>query len=261
MKRPVLWLGVVTLLLGTTGCRFCSPKHPIAESMIHASDNLASRATFLKWNMRTRCASSDRLTRCSRALELASRSGFELDSLMASQPAPSVEMLDGRWHGINKGVGAAAIGLTQDIKVFSVRGSCLKGHNVAVHQVGIEQLACRGFQPKINPLTCCEKTMGNFVIQPPCKTCQPLKLDYTQADNSPLDPSRWLVDELVMIDHDMLLGKAYTKMGQHLMPVAFFVLTRAEASQCDQSFLGDQCDTMGSQRQDSIDEELPEQPD
>ena len=225
MGRPLIWIGIVTLLLGMSGCRLWLPEHPVANAVIHGSDNLASRASFLKWNMRTKCAQADRLTRCSRALALASRSGFELDNLMASQPAPSVEILDGRWHGINKGAGAAAIGLTQDIKVFSVNGRCLTGHNVAVYQVGLDDLACRGFEPKINPLTGCEKTMGNFVIQPACTSCQPLKLDYTQADNSPLDPSRWLVDELVMIDYDMLLGKAYTKMGQHLMPVAFFVLT------------------------------------
>ena len=243
MGRPLIWLAMATLLLGMSGCRLCVTEHPVANAVIHGSDNLASRASFLKWNMRTKCAQSDRLTRCSRALELASRSGFELDNLMASQPAPSIEILDGRWHGINKGAGAAAIGLTQDIKVFSVSGACLKGHNVAVHQVGIEDLSCRGFEPKINPLTGCEKTMGNFVIQQPCTSCQPIKLDYTQADNALVDPSRWLVDELVMIDHDLLLGKAYTKIGQHLMPVAFFVLTRAESPDCDQ------CDSIDCQDQ------------
>ncbi len=165
-------------------------------------------------------------------------------------------MLDGRWHGINKGAGAAAIGLTQDIKVFSVSGTCPTGHNVAVHQVSIDELDCRGFQPKISRLTGCEKTMGNFVIIPHTKSCEPLKLDYTQADNSSLDPSRWLVDELVMIDHDMLLGKAYTKVGQHLMPVAFFVLTRAESLDCDQ---GDEnCSQLSLQ---SIDNQVPQQAD
>lgn len=239
MERPKIWhwtlplLWILPLLLGITGCRICNNSHPIAETVIHASDNLASRATFFKWNIRNKCDSSDCLTRSSRALQLASHSTFELDSMMARYPAPSIDMLEGRWHGINKGVGAASIGLTQDIKVFRVQGPCPKGHNVAVHQVAIDELDCRGFEPKISPLTCCEKTMGNFVVVAPCSSCQPLKLDYTKAENSLADPSRWLVDELVMIDHDMLLGKAYAKVGQSLMPVAFFVLVRANASSCD----------------------------
>lgn len=242
MERPKIWLGILPLLLGMTGCRICNNSHPIADAVIHTSDNLASRATFLKWNMRTKCDSTDCLTRCSRALQLASHSAFELDSMMTRYPAPSIDMLEGRWHGINKGVGAAAIGLTQDIKVFSVNGPCPKGHNVAVHQVALDELDCRGFQPKISPLTCCEKTMGNFVIVAPCATCEPLKLDYTQAENSPTDPSRWLVDELVMIDHDMLLGKAYVQVGRSRMPVAFFVLVRAGASGCDSCDSCDSCD-------------------
>ena len=233
MGRPTRWLSVLALLLGATGCRFHGNQHPLAECVISGSDNLASRATFLRWNMRSRSDSADCTTPCSRALELASRSGFELDGLMASQPAPSVDMLHGRWHGINKGVGPAIIGLTQDIKVFVISGECGKGHNVAVQQVALQDLDCRGFQPKKNPLTGCEKTMGNFVIVPPCTSCQPLKLDYTQADNKIFDPSRHLVDEIVMIDNDLLLGKAYTKIGEHLMPVAFFVLMRGTAASCD----------------------------
>lgn len=242
MKRPSKLIWIVTLLLGATGCRICRDSHPIAETVIHASDNLAARASFLKWNMSTKCERSDRLTRCSRALELASHSPFELESMMSRYPAPSVEMLDGRWHGINKGIGAAAIGITQDIKVFNINSRCLKGHNVAVYQVGINDLPCNGFQPKINPLTGCEKTMGNFVIVPASCTCEPLKLDYTIADNSMCDPSRWLVDELVMIDHDMLLGRAYTKIGKHMMPVAFFVLVRAHGTQCDPCDGAAECD-------------------
>lgn len=235
MKCPTAWPWMVVLLFAIAGCRVCGEAHPIAEAVIHTSDNLASRATFLRWNMRSKCETADHLTRCSRALDLASHSAVELESMMNRYPAPSIEMLEGRWHGINKGVGPAAIGLTQDIKVFNVNGQCLRGHNVAVYQVSIGELACEGFQPKINHLTGCEKTMGNFVIVPPVSSCAPLKLDYSIADNSPLARSRWLVDELVMIDHDMLLGRAYTKLGQHLMPVAFFVLVRGNNSLCDQS--------------------------
>ncbi len=206
--------------------------HKNAQPILHGYDNVAARVSFLKWNMSSK-ASEGGLTRCSRALQLASLSAFELDSLMCRQPAPSIDSLHGRWLGINKGVGAAVAGVTQDIKVFDISGNCPKGHNVAVYQVGIEELDCRGFEPKTNWLTGCEQTMGNFVVVEPCSSCAPVKLDYTQADNKALDPSRRLVDELVMIDSDMLLGKAYIKVGEHLMPVAFFVLVREESSACD----------------------------
>ncbi len=233
MGRHLRLLCCLAILSGMMGCRVLGDSHPLADGVIHASDNLASRASFLRWNMRSRAGQDECLDSCSRALELAGRSAFELDSLMARQPAPPVDILHGRWHGINKGVGAAAIGLTQDIKVFDVHASQGKGHNVAVYQVAMDQLSCRGFQPKTNWLTGCEKTMGDFIIQPPCSSCEPLKLDYTQAHNSLVDPSRVLVDELVMMDHDLLLGRAHAKVGQHLVPVAYFVLMRGESGACD----------------------------
>ncbi len=200
---------------------------------LRVRDNVASRVSFLRWNAQADYG-THASTRYARALHLASLSAFDLNNLMDSQPAPDVAELHGRWHGINKGAGAAAIGLTQDIKVFDVSGPCLQGHNVAVHQVGMQDLDCRGFQPQREWLTGQEKTMGNFVIVPPCSSCQPLQLDYTQSDNPLWDPSRRLVDEIVMIDSDLLLGKAYLKIHQQLMPVAFFVLVRAPATECDQ---------------------------
>ncbi len=76
--------------------------------------------------------------------------------------------------------------------------------------------------------------MGNFAIVEPCAPCQPLLLDYTQAENSWLSPSRQLVDELVMMDEDLLLGRANIQVGNHRTPIAYFVLYRGTSQACDE---------------------------
>ncbi|MCC6512268.1 MAG: hypothetical protein IT423_24430 [Pirellulaceae bacterium] len=179
-----------------------------------------------------------------RALELAGRSAFELDCLLSHRPAPDWATLEGRWHGINKGVGAAVLGYTQDIKVFVTSGPCPYGYNLAVHQVSLDDLACRGFRPELDPLTGRAKRMGNFKIIVPDSNCQPLRLDYSLAANDWHDPSKRLVDDVVMIDEGLLLGRASIKIGSHLMPIAYFVLSRAQHTECDASDSCAACDEL-----------------
>jgi hypothetical protein len=145
---------------------------------------------------------------------------------MERKPAPELDELAGAWNGINKGLGPALAGLTQDVKVFDDNGCCVRGYNRLVHQVPICKLSCHGWESQIDSATCEPKTMGNFVaIAPQCK-CSPLKLDYTQADNPWYDPSKLLIDDIVKIEPNLLLGRARAQVGIFDIPVAYFVLFR-----------------------------------
>ena len=156
---------------------------------------------------------------------------------MESQPAPEPSELVGTWYGVNKGYGAAMAGLHQDVKVFHACGTSVSGHNILVKQVAIEDLACKGWQPKLDRATGLPKQMGNFVVETCNNECgkRKLQLNYSKAENPTLDPTRFLVDELVIIEPGLILGRARVKIGEMDLPVAYFVLTRdaSKDSACD----------------------------
>lgn len=193
------------------------------------------RRSAIRWNLRSQ---QNTETTChSSALSLASRSQEELGRLMESQPAPEPLELVGTWYGVNKGFCAAMAGLHQDVKVFYACGTGVSGHNILVEQVAVEELACKGWRPKRDRATGLPKQMGNFVVETCNNRCGKgkLQLNYSKAENPTLDPSRFLVDELVVIEPGLLLGRARVQIGAMDLPVAYFVLTR-DASQdleCD----------------------------
>ncbi len=193
------------------------------------------KRSAIRWNMQSQ--TSEKTNGHSSALRLASRSQEELGRLMESQPAPEPSELIGTWFGVNKGYGAAIAGLHQDVKVFHACGTGVSGHNILVEQVAIEDLACKGWRPKRDRATGLPKQMGNFVVETYDKACGKgkLQLNYSRAENPKLDPSRFLVDELVVIEPGLLLGRARVQIGAIDLPIAYFVLTR-DASQdlvCD----------------------------
>lgn len=216
--------------LGLTGCQALQP----------ASQRMGARLSFLRWNTRSMLGVQQQPIP-SRALAVASRSQRELACMMETYPAPDLEQLHGTWKGINKGFGAAFAGITQDVKTFYFCGDGLHGHNISVHQVPLRQLPCLGWRYQCDPDTCQPKTLGKFVaVQTHCPSqcdgCDgtgerlTTRLDYTLADNAWYDPSRFLVDRLVMVDQDLLLGRAYAKIGGQEIPVAYFVLFRDHAN-------------------------------
>ena len=87
----------------------------------------------------------------------------------------------------------------------------------------------------LDPKTCKPKTMGNFVAvlhRPVAVNLgMPLSSITPSLENPWYDPSRFLIDQLVAIDNDLLLGRATAKIGSMQIPVAYFVLSRAP--QCD----------------------------
>jgi hypothetical protein len=189
----------------------------------------------VKWNLRPD-SSSHSCTPIQRALQLASKDADELERMMQCCSSPNSCDLIGHWYGINKGVGAAAIGIHQDVKVIERRCNRIVGHNILVEQVPVEVLACRGWQPKRNLIDNQPKTMGNFVVthERDAKSCkEKLVLDYSLAENPRLDPSKHLIDELVEVSPGLLLGRARVRIGLVDVPVAYFVLTRLERGMCD----------------------------
>ena len=196
------------------------------------------RRSAIRWNFDN--SHSPESISQSRAMKIASKSSVELSQLMDSLPAPSTEELIGTWYGINKGYGAAVAGIHQDVKVFRAYGSSIKGYNILVEQVEVEELACNGWRPKIDATTCRPKTIGNFVVETCCDATQgreKLLLNYRKASNPKADPSRYLVDELVLVEPGLMLGRARIQLGWLDMPVAYFVLSKENGnSACDEGF-------------------------
>ena len=191
------------------------------------------RRSAIRWNLQSQCHSNS--TNCSKALELASRSQKELGKLMQSETAPTPDELIGTWYGINKGYGAAMAGLHQDVKVIEKCGAGVSGHNILVVQVPVEDLQCKGWRPQRDPKTGLPKTMGNFTVQICENECgkKVMRLDYSQVENRAGDPSRFLLDELVMIEPGLILGRARVRFGWLDMPVAYFVLMRGQPNHID----------------------------
>jgi hypothetical protein len=191
------------------------------------------RLSAMRWNARSQLhvqhqAESD-------ALELIAKSPRELECLMERCQSPEAHELVGTWHGVNKGYGAAIAAIHQDIKVFRTCGSSVVGNNVMVTQVRIEDLQCKGWQPKKDRRTGQVKKLGNFVVVTNKSQCEKVKLrlDYTQAENPTLDPSRFLIDELVVVAPGLLLGRAYAKMNQLEIPIAYFALSKITTCDSD----------------------------
>jgi hypothetical protein len=193
--------------------------------------SLDVRRSAIAWNVNTQQRCYARL----RVLELASKDASELARMMDCCPSPNVEGLVGTWRGVNKGLGPAAAGLHQDVKVFTRCGGHIEGHNILVQQVKVEELASTGWKPKQSLFGQPLPPVGHFLV-----TAEPSRsntrgnvvLDYDQPANRIVDPTRYLLDELVEIEPNLLLGRAYVTMGTARMPVAYFALER-EAIECD----------------------------
>lgn len=188
-----------------------------------------AKVSFLSWNCTgARPQVCDQTLATS--LDLLRLPTEQLNRLIQDANGPSPEEIDGAWLGINKGCGAAMAGWMQDIKVFKTVDGQRRGYNIAVHQVPIGRLECSGWRPKTKLLSNQPKTLGNFcVIEPKCD-CQPLVLDYTLAGNPVYDPSHVLVDDLVVIQEDLILGKASAMVAGKKIGVAYFVLIKPK---CD----------------------------
>ncbi len=145
---------------------------------------------------------------------------------------PTPAELAGHWRGVNKGI-VTLVGYRQFIKEFTPCGDVVIGDNLQVHQVSDEMLNCIGWQPKILPNGSIERR-GKFVVKYESGRRRLIgrafahgaTLSYRDGANRRRDPARFLVDKVVIIDEDHLLGRAVAKFGPLEIPLAFFVLER-----------------------------------
>ena len=141
---------------------------------------------------------------------------------------PTSEELVGQWRGVNKGVVRLA-GYKQFIKDIKPDCCGISGDNIQVCQVSDDLLRCIGWQPKIDACTGELERRGKFAVLCP-RGCGPFKhgveFNYRRGGNRKCDPAKLLVDKVVKIDDNHLLGRATANFGPLKIPLAYFVLER-----------------------------------
>lgn len=148
--------------------------------------------------------------------------------MMQTFPAPTRAEMHGVWRGLNKGVGPAMLGIAQFSKEFHTFGTSPRGNNVTIEQRKPE---CWCSRSAWNPLLECGELdrHGYFKINcPDGKGPFPhaVELNYGQAPNPFCSPERLLVDKIVKLDDDHLLGFAMIQIGLLKLPGPYFVLER-----------------------------------
>lgn len=142
---------------------------------------------------------------------------------------PTAADLVGNWRGVNRGI-VELVGYKQFIKEIKPGNCALTGDNIMVHQVSNELLRSFGWQVKADASSSDGlKRKGKFAIRD-ARGIGPFKhgvvFDYRQGNNRKTDPVRLIVDQVVKIDDNHLLGRATAKFGPIKIPLAYFVLER-----------------------------------
>lgn len=143
---------------------------------------------------------------------------------------PAPEELVGYWRGVNKGV-VELVGYKQFVKEILPNGACISGDNIKVGQVNNSMLRCMGWQPKIDPQTGTPERNGKFAISGPNGRGafgHGVVFNYRQGGNRKTDPANLLIDKVVKIDQNHMLGRVTAKFGPLQIPLAYFVLERIQ---------------------------------
>jgi hypothetical protein len=142
---------------------------------------------------------------------------------------PAPYELVGTWRGVNKGI-VELVGYRQFIKEIAPVDCQLKGDNIMVHQVSNQLLRCCGWQPKTDATSWDGlERRGKFAVEG-AGGIGPFRhgvvFNYRNGGNDRRDPVRLIVDRVVKIDDNHLLGRAVAKLGPIQIPLAYFVLER-----------------------------------
>lgn len=143
--------------------------------------------------------------------------------------SPSDRELQGKWRGSNKGI-VTLFGYRQFIKEIKPHGTCTFGDNIQVHQVSNECLRCIGWQPKVKDTGEFERE-GKFAVLPPRgigKFRHGRVLSYNRGGNPRTDLSRLLVDKMVVLDSNHMLGRVTGATLLGPVPLGYFVIERIE---------------------------------
>jgi len=139
--------------------------------------------------------------------------------------------LVGQWNGVNKGI-VEIVGYGQFIKDIRPDGNGqVFGDNIQVKQVQANQVRLDGWEPIVDYRANGIERRGSFQLQPPSGRGyfgQGTTFSYADGMNPKKDPARLLVDEVVKIDDQHMLGRAVAKFGPLRIPLAYFVLERRQ---------------------------------
>ena len=142
---------------------------------------------------------------------------------------PQPHELVGRWRGVNKGI-VELVGYRQFIKEIVPTPCDLRGDNIVVEQVSNDMLRSIGWAPIAGmPEQGYVSRVGAYQVQHP-RGKGTFKhgaiFSYRDGDNERTDPVRILVDKVVVLDRNHLLGRVTANFGLVQIPLSYFTLER-----------------------------------
>lgn len=154
---------------------------------------------------------------------------WDYRKMFTESRAPQPHELVGRWRGVNKGIVELA-GYRQFIKEIAPMPCDLRGDNIVVEQVSNDLLRSIGWAPVAGmPEEGYVSRIGAFQVQQP-RGVGAFKhgaiFSYRAGENKKTDPVRLLVDKLVVLDRNHLLGRVAANFGPIQIPLAYFTLER-----------------------------------
>ena len=154
---------------------------------------------------------------------------FDYRKMFKEARTPAPHELIGRWRGINKGI-VELVGYRQFVKEIVPTPCDLRGDNILVEQVSNDLLRSIGWAPIAGtPQEGYVSRVGAFQIQAP-KGVGTFKhgaiFSYRDGDNKRTDPARLLVDKVVVLDRNHLLGRVTANFGPVQIPLSYFTLER-----------------------------------
>ena len=197
-----------------------------------------SSATATEWTESMGLSGDESVPSGIDIIALSKKSPSEWRNLLRCGQAPTKEEMNGYWRGLNSGRVPQRFGFSQFIKELDFMGPTPHGRNILVEQQPVDCLPDYGWQPKIDAETGEIKRHGSFVFLPPDHRGQyghAARTSYREGDNPRLAPNRFLLNRIVKLDDDHLLGQATVKVGRVHIIVGYFFLERIPAAEMQAS--------------------------
>ena len=154
---------------------------------------------------------------------------FDYRKMFREARTPAPQELIGQWRGVNKGI-VNLVGYNQFIKEIMPTPCDIRGDNILVEQVSNDLLRSMGWAPVAGmPEEGYVSRQGFFQIQPPRGKgmfSHGAIFSYRDGQNERKDPVRLLVDKVVVLDRNHLLGRVTANFGLLQIPLSYFTLER-----------------------------------
>lgn len=156
---------------------------------------------------------------------------FDYRKMFTEGRSPAAHELVGQWKGVNKGIVELA-GYRQFIKDIAPQPCGIFGDNIVVQQVSNDMLRAVGWQPKPGPASAgFVERVGAFAVEAPRGLgtfSRGAIFNYRGGGNKRTDPANILVDKVVILDSNHLLGRVTADFGPLKIPLAYFTLERIQ---------------------------------